>query len=718
MRTLLRLLSVVVLFIVSTIGARADNVGIYVLPTNKIAAPVVNRTYTCDPTDGAFKRYDGSGVWSNLTLPKINLVSVTSPSVNDDSNDGYAVGSFWLDTLGAQFYVCTDASVGAASWAVFTSGAVSSTDLANGLKTKLTFADLFGDFKVSGFASTDPGASLAMTRPSGVAYVAGNRVVAGSSAFTYTASKDTYDYLQSDGTTNHIAVNNLASAPSGQPGLLMQKVVTNGSEITAVTLLAATAPSFSVGTATGDGDALSKGQADDLYAPISLTTSKTQAMVYGVGDGADGLPDFRLLTNGHLPVVDPAHGGMGTAITLNTLGIFYSNGSTGALMTAPTVAYSIPLTNSGNTGWTYISKPDLIAEAVAAAVDEIGGGGGGGGTDESFFGGGGTEGGIVVGTNSYGQPKITDYETFEIETGNVVDYTSGTVINCNSTAIITGTLNVGTSVAGGVGTDHFSSTEPGAGINGGRVGRVVDCAAGGGGGGCGGKGGYGGSDTSGTLGGLGGGAFDPGSPLTLRGLTGSGGAAGEAGTGDGGDGGDGGGFLSISAVDAVTIDGIINAKGADGTAGDTQAGGGAGGSGGVVEIYSKDSIVITGTIDLSGGDGGTGATATDGGGAGGGGGILVLFSPATSTIGGTITLTGGSAGANGTQVASAGEAGFILQIDEVPNEPLQLIHHIGGAFLLDEARKEHIATGSNVIHWSAAKYRSVMKKALTMKQAS
>lgn len=39
-----------------------------------------------------------------------------APTVNEDSGDGYAVGSRWIDTTANKEYVCLDASVGAAVW--------------------------------------------------------------------------------------------------------------------------------------------------------------------------------------------------------------------------------------------------------------------------------------------------------------------------------------------------------------------------------------------------------------------------------------------------------------------------------------------------------------------------------------------------------------------------------------------------------------------------
>lgn len=45
-----------------------------------------------------------------------NLVATAAPTVTDDSNAGYAVGSRWVDVTNDNTYTCVDASVGAAVW--------------------------------------------------------------------------------------------------------------------------------------------------------------------------------------------------------------------------------------------------------------------------------------------------------------------------------------------------------------------------------------------------------------------------------------------------------------------------------------------------------------------------------------------------------------------------------------------------------------------------
>lgn len=53
-----------------------------------------------DPASGVLNKYDAT----------------TAPVVGDDSDDGYSVGSHWYDITADVFYVCLDATVGAAVW--------------------------------------------------------------------------------------------------------------------------------------------------------------------------------------------------------------------------------------------------------------------------------------------------------------------------------------------------------------------------------------------------------------------------------------------------------------------------------------------------------------------------------------------------------------------------------------------------------------------------
>lgn len=62
-----------------------------------------------------------SGARTNLGIDDIatkksNLGASAAPTVNDDSGDGYSIGSVWIDTSADQVYMATDVTVGAAIW--------------------------------------------------------------------------------------------------------------------------------------------------------------------------------------------------------------------------------------------------------------------------------------------------------------------------------------------------------------------------------------------------------------------------------------------------------------------------------------------------------------------------------------------------------------------------------------------------------------------------
>lgn len=66
-------------------------------------------------TDGMIHTYDGTN-WKTSQNMKNNFIATAPPGVGDDDADGYEVGSMWLDTTPGIWYICNDASTGAAAW--------------------------------------------------------------------------------------------------------------------------------------------------------------------------------------------------------------------------------------------------------------------------------------------------------------------------------------------------------------------------------------------------------------------------------------------------------------------------------------------------------------------------------------------------------------------------------------------------------------------------
>jgi hypothetical protein len=104
---------------------------------------------------GGLAKTDGNTIRANgntWVVVKNNPGASAAPTVNEDSDDGYSVGSRWYDTTNDKEYVCLDASVGAAVWkdttasgsgsgvgAIWAMAASSSQTLTNNTLTQITF---------------------------------------------------------------------------------------------------------------------------------------------------------------------------------------------------------------------------------------------------------------------------------------------------------------------------------------------------------------------------------------------------------------------------------------------------------------------------------------------------------------------------------------------------------------------------------------------------
>lgn len=302
-------LALTILAVLAPSAAYCQDVGYYVRPnTTSLSSPVAGQTIVFDSVKQQFFVYDGSA-WRQITTGRMNLNATTDPGVSDDSSAGFSASSLWVNISTKEVFLCSDASVGSAVWTSI-SKRLGPSDGA----LKLTTADIISDFKVSGFDSSVSPSTLTQTTPSGTAYVSGKRISVPSSTYNYPASKDIYDYLQADCTYNHIAVNNGDLAPTGQPGMLMQKVVTGASATISITAIASSLPHILTDIAVSSSQAISLGQADSTYSPISLnsflTSSKTEAYYFRAPDG-NGTPIFGPILIGHLPVITTAKGGLG-----------------------------------------------------------------------------------------------------------------------------------------------------------------------------------------------------------------------------------------------------------------------------------------------------------------------------------------------------------------------------------------------------------------------
>lgn len=69
-----------------------------------------------DTTDTNVLIVEGAGGATSDVKVLNKLDATTAPTVNDDSGDGYDVGSIWVDVTNDNAYICLDATVGAAVW--------------------------------------------------------------------------------------------------------------------------------------------------------------------------------------------------------------------------------------------------------------------------------------------------------------------------------------------------------------------------------------------------------------------------------------------------------------------------------------------------------------------------------------------------------------------------------------------------------------------------
>jgi len=114
-------------------------------------------------------------------------------------------------------------------------GSITSSDLATAINPVTFRNEAFNDWTYSGMLPPTSG-TLSTTITAGVSYVNGVRVETAATAHTFTASKDTYLYINAGGYFDYIEVANGASAPATPSNeLLLAVVITNGTAITSVT---------------------------------------------------------------------------------------------------------------------------------------------------------------------------------------------------------------------------------------------------------------------------------------------------------------------------------------------------------------------------------------------------------------------------------------------------------------------------------------------------
>lgn len=127
-------------------------------------------------------------------------------------------------------------------------GSLVSQDFANSTSPITRWGEAFNDFTFSGMLPATS-ANLTSDISTGISYVNGYRISTNATSHTYTASKDTYVYINEGGYFIFSEVANGAAAPSTPSNsLLLAKAVTNGTAITSVSDLRTTSIQITVTT--------------------------------------------------------------------------------------------------------------------------------------------------------------------------------------------------------------------------------------------------------------------------------------------------------------------------------------------------------------------------------------------------------------------------------------------------------------------------------------
>lgn len=91
----------------------------------------------------------GENASGSFFTKKHNFSASTAPTVNEDTGDGYSVGSWWFDTTADKVYTCLDATAAAAVW-----HELIHTDSGPAFKNRVTNGDIVIDQRNSGSAIT------------------------------------------------------------------------------------------------------------------------------------------------------------------------------------------------------------------------------------------------------------------------------------------------------------------------------------------------------------------------------------------------------------------------------------------------------------------------------------------------------------------------------------------------------------------------------------
>lgn len=140
-----------------------------------------------------------------------------------------------VDNLNKAFNTIKNAFNGNIESANIAADTIMESDLADEINPRVRDDELFGDITITGMLPATS-ATLTSDISAGTSYVSGYRVVTSATSKTYTASKDTWVYIDKNGAFQYIEVANGAAEPTTPANSLkLATVVTDGTAITSVT---------------------------------------------------------------------------------------------------------------------------------------------------------------------------------------------------------------------------------------------------------------------------------------------------------------------------------------------------------------------------------------------------------------------------------------------------------------------------------------------------
>lgn len=120
---------------------------------------------------------------------------------------------------------------------------ITEPDFADAVNPRVRDYEMLGNFTYTGQIPEVPASGLTAITTAGTSYVQGYRVVTAATSKAYTASRDTYVYIDQNGAFSYSAVSNGATQPATPANsLLLAKVVTDATDVTGVTDLRQTTP--------------------------------------------------------------------------------------------------------------------------------------------------------------------------------------------------------------------------------------------------------------------------------------------------------------------------------------------------------------------------------------------------------------------------------------------------------------------------------------------